>query len=126
LKSNTENDQSLNANLRFFRNQIKSQPDGEFLNKLLQNYFYDYDLLEKKHNYIQWIFPLRVQGLNPYAQALQLHELEILKNDLCALNYLLRSTQMMLDFYGMRIVSVEPILVIRAKNYKERYENLKR
>ena len=38
---------------------------------------FDHDHLEYNHNYIQWLFPIREQGLNMYADMLQLHEAEV-------------------------------------------------
>ena len=37
----------------------------------------DYEHLEYNHSYIQWLFPFREQGLNMYAERLQLHEAEV-------------------------------------------------
>lgn len=114
----------LNANVRFFRNEIKSKPNGDYLTDILEEYWKDYDLLERKHDYIQWIFPLRTQGLNSYSQILQLHELESLKNDEASVNLLLKSFQMMLDFYGMKLKTKDSHEIVRARNYKQRYQNL--
>lgn len=36
-----------------------------------------YDLLEFRHGYIQWLFPIQERGLNWYAQELQSHEIEV-------------------------------------------------
>jgi hypothetical protein len=124
FKSTVQNDLKLNANLRFFRNEIKSQPMGNYLNKILKYYWNDHALLERKHDYIQWLFPLRSPGLNSYSQVLQVHELETLKNDGFAVYQLLQSYQMMLNFYGMRLKSINSFEVLRAKDFKKRYENL--
>jgi hypothetical protein len=124
FKENTDNNLNLNANVRFFRNEIKSRPMGDYLNNILKNYWGDYGLLERKHDYVQWLFPLRTLGMNSYSQELQLHELETLKKDELAVYLLLQSYQMMLDFYGMKLKSTDSREVIRAKNYRERYENL--
>ena len=97
---------------------------GDFLKNILKNFWGDYGLLERKHDYIQWLFPLRTLGMNSYSQELQLHELETLKKDELAVYQLLQSYQMMLDFYGMKLKSKDSREVIRAKNYKERYDNL--
>ena len=117
----------LNANVRFFRNEIKSKPNGDYLSDILEEYWGDYDLLERKHDYIQWIFPLRTPGLNSYSQILQLHELEELKElkkDDVSVNLLLKSFQMMLDFYGMKLKTKDSHEIVRTKNYKPRYQNL--
>ena len=110
--------------MKFFRNEIKSEPIGDYLDNILRNYWGDYDLLERKHNYIQWLFPLRTQGVNSYSQMLQLHELNALKNDERARSLLLKSYEMMLDFYGMKLKAKNSTEVVRADNYQERFRNL--
>ena len=110
--------------MKFFRNQIKSRPNGDYLENILDIYWGDYDLLERKHDYIQWLFPLRTQGLNNYSQMMQLHELEALKKDEHARSLLLKAYEMMLDFYGMKLKSKGSTEVERSDNYIERYRNL--
>ena len=57
--------------------KIPSKPNGDYLNKIWQNWWDDYNKLELHHGYIQWLFPLREQGLNSQSQPLQFHELEV-------------------------------------------------
>lgn len=47
------NNPSLTANLRFYRNEIKSVPDGDRIEDILQHWATDYELLEVHHGYIQ-------------------------------------------------------------------------
>ena len=47
----------------------------------LGGWFGDFDLLEQHHGYIQWLFPIRENGMNMRAQELQLHEAEAIRND---------------------------------------------
>jgi hypothetical protein len=74
----SENDPELDDNILFFENKIPSRPQGDFLDNILKNWWGDYDRLEVHHGYIQWLFPLRKQGLNSRAHPLQLHELEVI------------------------------------------------
>jgi len=37
-----------------------------------RTWFYDYDLLEEHHGYIQWLFPIREHGMNWDRSALAL------------------------------------------------------
>jgi hypothetical protein len=121
---NTENNESMNQNVLFFRNELESQPRGDLIVNIHTTWWGDYEKLEKKHDYIQWLFPLRTQGLNSYSQELQYHEIIELKTDKSAKDYLKRSYEMMLDFYGMKLKSPDSTEVTRAENYKDRYTNL--
>ena len=57
--------------------EIESQPDGDYLSTILEDWSGDYEKLEFHHSYIQWLFPLAEQGLNSQSQPLQLHELQV-------------------------------------------------
>lgn len=56
---------------------MQSKPRGDFIENILDTWCGNYQLLELNHGYIQWLFPIREQGMNMYAQPLQLHELEV-------------------------------------------------
>ena len=64
----------------------------------------NYELLEIHHGYIQWLFPIREDGLNSMAEQLQLHEATAIASDPVLQRRLIRSYEMMLDFYGMKLV----------------------
>jgi len=67
--------------------------------------------------------------MNYESQPLQLHELETLKQDPDVINRIVSSYTLMLDFYGMRLVSPETGEVDRSlppRNYAARYKNLVR
>lgn len=63
--------------MRFFNGEIPSRPNGDFLERILEEWWGDYRRLELHHGYIQWLFPLREQGLNNQSHPMQLHELEV-------------------------------------------------
>lgn len=67
----------LDLNLKFYKNEIKSRPDGDGIENILKEWWGDYRRLELHHGYIQWLFPIREQGLNSQSHPLQLHELEV-------------------------------------------------
>jgi hypothetical protein len=74
-------------------------------------------------------FPIREYGVNFASQPLQKHEIESMKADPEIIERILKSYQLMLDFYGMRLVSPETGLVGRCmppRNYSTRYRNLVR
>jgi len=85
-----------------------------------------YETLEMEHGYIQWLFPIREHGMNYQAQSLQVHEITKMKADHGVIQRLMRSYRLMLDFYGMQLISEETGLISRSPNYSTRYRNLLR
>ncbi len=58
------NNASLRANLRFYKNEIKSVPDGDFVDAMHDGWWRDYRKLEVHHGYVQWLFPIHEEGMN--------------------------------------------------------------
>ncbi|KAL1711012.1 opioid growth factor receptor conserved region-domain-containing protein, partial [Schizophyllum commune] len=122
-------DKSLNANLEFYSNTRRCRPDNLLIDEMHEKWFGDYDKLEHKHGFIQWLFPIREYGVNYEAQPLQPHEIEAMKADPATTARLIKSYNMMLDFYGMRLISEETGLLDRVpppRNFEARYRNLVR
>ena len=74
-------------------------------------------------------FPIREYGMNYDSQPLQTHEIESMKADPTILDRVINSYQLMLDFYGMHLVSKETGLLDRAlppRYFAPRYRNLVR
>lgn len=71
-------------------------------------------------------FPIRENGMNFEAQALQLHEAAAMKEDADVIKRIKASYGLMLDFYGMCLLNFETGLVGRSEGYKARYRNLLR
>jgi hypothetical protein len=70
-------------------------------------WFGNYSRLEAEHSFIQHLFPIQEgQGLSGCSQRLQKHEIETMKADPAIQERLLRSTETMLDFYGIRFERV--------------------
>eukprot|EP00961_Rhodomonas_salina_P082210 1105497-Rhodomonas_salina.1 len=103
--------ESLNAkssdNVKFYRNQIKSEPHGEFIETMHKDWATDYQELERNHSYIQWLFPIHEEGMNSCARVLQRHEAETMRKDPEIRERIKRSYSMMLGFYGAKIVDWE-------------------
>ncbi|BFZ16269.1 hypothetical protein BsWGS_19308 [Bradybaena similaris] len=116
----------LNDNLRFYRGELMSVPKGAYIDVIHQTWWGDYELLERHHGYIQWLFPIREGGMNSKAQPLQQHEAEAIKADFQAKNRVLMSYKLMLDFYGMELKDDITGQLKRSKNWRKRYDNLKR
>jgi hypothetical protein len=91
----------------------------------------NYSELESSHSFIQWFFPIREQGVNGLAQPLELHEIPVIKNDPQSMSRLATSYDIMLDFYGHKLVDAETGLVARNEvqapsgaSWLVRYRNL--
>lgn len=100
---NNRDDPTLNDNVRFYRNEIPLRPEGKTIEEIHDKWFGDWEFLEYCHSYIQWLFPIQESGLNWQAQILQRHEIDIMKNDPEVLKRILKSFELMLDFYGFEI-----------------------
>lgn len=77
----------------------------------------------------EYRFPIREYGMNYESQPLQPQEIARMKSDSLILGRIVKSYQLMLDFYGMRLVSHESGLVERAQPPQKcatRYRNLMR
>ena len=70
----------MNDNLNFLTGKIASKPNGDFIDKIHEKWWGDYNLLKQHNGYIQWLFPIRIQGTNYNSHALQKHELETVMN----------------------------------------------
>jgi len=136
-------DLEANDNLNFYKNKLASTPHGDFIDnihvKVCQcahaawcriNFVVcvqwkgNYQLLEAHHGYIQWLFPIREHGMNAESQKLQFHEIEAIKADPECLARLVRSYELMLDFYGIKLKNNTTGELERADNWKGRYAHL--
>ena len=74
-------------------------------------------------------FPTQEFGVNYESQPLQKHEITAMASDPLIIQRIIKSYELMLDFYGMRLVNYETGLVDRCLplgNHKSRYRNLVR
>ncbi|XP_030590582.1 opioid growth factor receptor isoform X2 [Archocentrus centrarchus] len=113
-------------NLQFYLNKFPSAPDDIYIESFLKEWKNDYKRLERVHSYIQWLFPLREPGVNYMASELTKKEIEAFKKNEDAKRRLVESYELMLGFYGIRLVNKETGEVKRAENWKERFGNLER
>lgn len=114
------------SNLQFYLNKSPSAPDDIFIDSFLKEWKNDYKRLERVHSYIQWLFPLREPGVNYMASELTKTEIEAFKKNEDAKKRLVESYELMLGFYGIRLINKETGEVKRAENWKERFGNLER
>lgn len=111
--------------LMFYLNLSKCRPDDLLIDELHERWQGRYDLLERKHGFIQWLFPIREHGMNWESQPLQLHELETMKGNSDICTRMLTSYRLMLDFYGMELVDEKTgELSRRDGDWQARYHNL--
>ncbi|KAK1338264.1 hypothetical protein QTO34_001379, partial [Cnephaeus nilssonii] len=111
------------SNLRFYKNKIPFKPDGVYIEEVLSKWKGDYEKLEHNHTYIQWLFPLREQGLNFYAKELTTYEIEEFKKTKEAIRRFLLAYKMMLEFFGIKLMD-KTGNVARAVNWQERFQHL--
>ncbi|KWU44462.1 hypothetical protein RHOSPDRAFT_9092, partial [Rhodotorula sp. JG-1b] len=97
-------DPALNANLKFYQNRQAARPRRAKCEELQDELRGNWDQLEWRHDFVQWFFPIREQGVNWEAQPLQPHEVAGIKADPQAMARLLESYRIMLAFYGLRLV----------------------
>eukprot|EP01083_Nonionella_stella_P050633 134623_1 len=123
-KKDTANNKRQRLNIDFFENKIPSRPQGAYIDVIHSEWFGRHTLLERNHSYIQWLFPIREDGLNFSAQKLLPHEIDHLKSHPELLERLIKSYKLMLDFYGMTLVDRETGRISRADNFRARYAHL--
>ncbi|GJN91375.1 hypothetical protein Rhopal_004396-T1 [Rhodotorula paludigena] len=127
-------DPAADANLRFYRNEGAARPRRSRCEELQRELKGNWDELEDRHDFVQWLFPIREQGVNWSAQPLQLHEIEAIKSDPAAMARLLESYRIILAFYGLRLVSpstgelalADAVPAPAQENYRQRFRNLER
>ncbi|XP_041837547.1 opioid growth factor receptor-like [Melanotaenia boesemani] len=111
-------------NLSFYTGETHSLPDGVFIRDFHKKWHGDYDSLERVHTFIQWLFPLQEPGVNYEASTLTKEEIKEFCENPTAQSNLLKSYKLMLDFYGIELVNETTGDVKRAKNWRERFDNL--
>jgi hypothetical protein len=118
--------QTNGKNFLFYSGKIKSMPSGDFLDNIHKRWWYNYDLLEQFHGYIQWLFPVfESSGMNSMSAALSKHEAKLIREDFYAAVRVVTSYRMMLNFYGLRLVDETTGEIERCPHiWQNRYKNL--
>lgn len=120
----SEQEHDAKPNLNFYLGNIPSSPDGVYISDFHNEWKGKYGKLEHVHTFIQWLFPLQEPGVNYEAKTLTQQEIkEFLENDLAKEN-LLKSYELMLDFYGIELTDREAGEVKRASHWSDRFQNL--
>lgn len=115
-------------NVEFYKGDIPldNRKDEPYITEILNNWKGDYQKLEERHNYIQWLFPNKHRsGPNPNSSPLKDQEIEIFRNNRELKERVLKAFDLILDFFGMKYYKKgENIFIEHSSNYEGRYENL--
>jgi len=112
-------------NYLFYTGRLQSVPDGNWIDEIHLKWFWNYDLLESHHGYIQWLFPIfEGQGMNFRSYPLLKEEARKMRSSFQCNVRFLRSYKMMLNFYGLMIADYATGKLERTDGYKERFLNL--
>ncbi|KIK95162.1 hypothetical protein PAXRUDRAFT_827279 [Paxillus rubicundulus Ve08.2h10] len=125
-RSDQETESSVNY--FFYLNRLRCQPYDLLIEEVLSRWYGDYQELESNHGYIQWLFPIQEDGMNCEAYRLLPHEIEAMRSNDEIIGRLIKSYHMMLDFYGMRLVTDTGLLgrALLPSDYSSRYKNILR
>nr|XP_056701248.1 opioid growth factor receptor [Euleptes europaea] len=123
-ETDTETREDEMWNLSFYKNEISFVPRGLHIEDLLETWQHDYAVMEENHSYIQWLFPLREQGMNWRAKLLTCNEIQAFRRCKEVMDRFVRAYKLMLGFYGIELINEETGELRRADNYLERFWNL--
>uniref|UniRef100_A0ACB8F7F4 Uncharacterized protein n=1 Tax=Sphaerodactylus townsendi TaxID=933632 RepID=A0ACB8F7F4_9SAUR len=123
-ETDTETQEEEMWNLSFYKNEISFVPRGLLIEDLLETWQHDYATLEENHSYIQWLFPLREQGMNWRAKLLTCNEIKAFRKSEEVMDRFVRAYKLMLGFYGIELIDEKEGELRRADNYLERFWNL--
>jgi hypothetical protein len=107
-------------NVKFYCNEIKSEPEGDYIENIHAKWWGRWDILERHHGYIQWLFPIRHGGLNSHSQPMTKHEAEIFRNSPDMISRVKKSYEMMMEFLGIDVIDENGKLRPNPKNWEER------
>ncbi|XP_025031396.1 opioid growth factor receptor-like protein 1 isoform X1 [Python bivittatus] len=103
---------------------FQERVQGLYIEDLLETWQDKYEVLEENHSYIQWLFPLREQGMNFHAKRLTRQEIEAFKKSEEVMKRFVRAYKLMLSFYGVNLINKETGELRRAENWSDRFMNL--
>jgi hypothetical protein len=114
-----------NNNFLFYSGNLNSKPNNLSIDDIHLYWWYDYNLLEQEHGYIQWLFPVfESGGMNFLTVPLNKEESKMIRHDLkCAIR-VVRSYKMMLNFYGITLTNESTGEVEKNNIWETRFYNL--
>lgn len=114
-------------NVKFYKGEItlNEENNGEYITDIHQKWFGKYTKLEIKHDYIQWLFPIRESGLNGRAQSITKNEAKIFQETPELQKRVIQSYRLILDFFGIVLISEKTGKLERNDwNWEARSHNL--
>lgn len=91
-------------NVAFYENRVIAAPNDVFIDDILNKWSGNFELLEKDHFYIQWLFPNTESGRNEHSHPLSPEEAKIFRGREDLKKKVKMAFEMMLNFYGMKLV----------------------
>lgn len=90
--------------------------------KIEEIWSWEHGRLEHIHDFIQWIFPLpEPSSFNPHAPVLTIEDMSIFRSNEELKDRLLRSLDLMLNFYGFLRVEEEGVdYIVKSPDFKSR------
>lgn len=118
-------DPRADLNFKFYSGLLRHPNYPLTIDGIHKKWFGNWQQLEMAHDYIQWLFPIRETSMFNYdTQELQLHEAKRIRETPECLERFQKSYEMLLDFYGMRLVDRNTGEVARHDNFRPCYDNL--
>lgn len=112
-------------NLLFYTDKLLSRPDQLNVSTMLRTWRGDFDTLESRHGYIQWLFPVQSRsGANSQSQELFAHEIAAMVVDAAVRDRVRDAYAMMLEFYGLRLADNDTGRVERSSDWAARFAHL--
>lgn len=113
-------------NYLFYAGRVPSQPDHAYIQDFHEKWYGNWSRLEYEHGFIQWLFPVfESSGVNWDAEALTKSEAKLMRQDFTIATRVIRSYRLMLNFYGIRLVSEKTGEVRRfPRIWPDRFDNL--
>ncbi|ELR17172.1 opioid growth factor receptor (ogfr) region protein, putative [Acanthamoeba castellanii str. Neff] len=103
-------------NWMFYSGKSPSLPDRVYIHQFHDYWWADYRRLEYEHSFIQWLFPVFESSGS---------EAKLMREDFDIATRVIRSYRLMLNFYGLRLVSEVTGEVARWPGiWRDRYDNL--
>ncbi|CAE1264561.1 Opioid growth factor receptor [Acanthosepion pharaonis] len=122
-------------NVAFYENKMEAAPNDVFIDDILNKWCGNFDLLENNHFYIQWLFPNTERGKNEHSYPLSPEEAKIFREREDLKKKVKMAFEMMLDFYGMRLVgsnqfklteNADEILAVLNTEYNHNHQRITR
>jgi len=116
-------------NLKFYQGEIPSRSmdkkwPEDYIDTIHSEWRGKYDMLERHHSWVQWLFPIREQGVNRDSQPLTCAEREAILDDAQCKERLSLSYELALDFYGFVLANRETGDLERTAKWEAQFANL--